>query len=140
MVRILIQKDKMEPTKMDSAGKHPAPQADALIIRSLAKLDGIALGISLGTLFGLVVFLATNILVIKGGEVIGPNLGLLAEYFIGFRVTFAGSVIGLGYGFGLGFIIGWLIALLRNLIITIYIFLMKLRTNMSAINDFIDHP
>lgn len=113
---------------------------DQVIVRSLAKLDGFALGIAMGTLSGAIVFLATNILLLKGGEVIGPTLSLLGEYFVGYRVTFLGSFIGLAYGFAGGFVIGWLIAFLRNMMINIYVFTMKLKGNMSAINDFIDNP
>ena len=113
---------------------------DAVIVKALAKLDGIALGVAVGLLFGLVVFLATIVLVLKGGEVVGPNLGLLSNYFIGYEVTFPGSVIGFIYGFGFGFVLGGLIAFLRNTVIGIYLHLVKLRTSVNAVNDFLDHP
>ena len=111
-----------------------------LIVQSLARLDQTALGFALGTLLAVAVFLATNILVLKGGEVVGPNLVLLNQYFIGYTVTFAGSLIGLFYGFVSGFILGWLIAFLRNSIITLYLAVLKLRQSMLAVNDFIDNP
>ena len=113
---------------------------DAVIINALAKLDSLALGIAVGLLSGLVVFLATVVLVLKGGEVVGPNLGLLSNYFIGYEVTYAGSIIGFIYGFGSGFALGWLIASLRNAVIRIYVHLVKLRTSVNAVNDFLDHP
>ena len=113
---------------------------DAVIIKALAKLDGVALGIAVGLLFGLVVFLATVVLVVKGGEVVGPNLGLLSNYFIGYEVTLPGSVIGFIYGFGSGFVLGGLIAFLRNTVISIYLHLVKLRSSVDAVNDFLDHP
>ena len=92
----------------------PQTDADDLIVKSLARLDGVALGISLGTLFTLGIFLVTNILVFKGGNEIGPNLKLLNQYFIGYDVTFRGSLIGSIYGFMSGGILGFLIAFLRN--------------------------
>jgi hypothetical protein len=113
---------------------------DKLIVQSLAKLDGLALGIALGTLFGLVIFLATNILIIKGGDKIGPNLILLNQYFVGYEITFTGSLIGLFYGFVSGFILGGLIAFLRNLIVRIYLHILKVKSSMSAVNDYIDNP
>lgn len=113
---------------------------DAVIIKALAKLDGLALGIAVGLLFGLVIFLATVVLVLKGGDVIGPNLGLLSNYFIGYEVTFTGSLIGFVYGFVSGFVLGALIAFLRNTVISIYLHLVKLRTSAQAVNDFLDHP
>ena len=38
----------------------------------------------------------------------------LVQFFLGFRVTFAGSLIGLGYGFVLGFLLGFGVACLYN--------------------------
>lgn len=113
---------------------------DAIIINSFAKLDSMAMGISLGTLFALVIFLATNLLVIKGGDKIGPNLALLNQYFVGYDVSFGGSLIGLVYGFLTGLILGFLIAFLRNSIVRVYLHLLKLKGSMSAINDYIDNP
>ena len=114
--------------------------ADELIVKSLAKLDAIALGVSVGTLFALVMFVATNLLVFKGGDEIGPNLVLLSHYFIGYDVTFGGSFFGLVYGFISGAILGFLIAFLRNAVIDAYLRLIKLKGSMSAINDYIDNP
>jgi hypothetical protein len=130
---------------MKKAEERAQPRAelsgdDAVIVKALAKLDGIALGVAVGLLFGLVVFLATVVLVVKGGDVVGPNLGLLSNYFIGYEVTFPGSVIGFIYGFGFGFVLGGLIAFLRNTVIGIYLHLVKLRTSVNAVNDFLDHP
>ncbi len=117
-----------------------ASLTNKLIVQSLAKLDQTALGIALGVLFGSIVFFATNILVLKGGETVGPNLILLNQYFIGYTVTFGGSLVGLFYGFISGFILGWMIAFLRNLIITLYLSILKLRQSLLAVNDFIDNP
>ena len=114
--------------------------AEALIIQSLAKLDALAFGIALGVLFGLIVFAATNFLVLKGGEEVGPNLSLLSHYFIGYEVTPFGSLSGLACGFLGGFVTGSVIAVLRNSIVAAYVFLLRLKSNMSAANDFIDNP
>lgn len=113
---------------------------ETLIIQSLAKLDALALGISIGTLLGTMIFLATNFLIYKGGEEIGPNLWLLSHYFIGYEVSLKGSFIGLVYGFFLGFAGGALIAFLRNAIVAVYVNLLKLKGSVSAVNDFIDNP
>lgn len=113
-------------------------RTDALVLAAFARLDAIALGCAFGALFGLLVFLATIVLVAKGGEAIGPRLGLLAQYFIGYSVTPGGSVVGLLYGFGLGFGIGWLLASLRNLCLRIYLYGIRLRTQLSSIHDLLD--
>jgi len=77
-------------------------------------LNAWALGLVLGLLCGLGVFVATNWLVIKGGDPVGPHLALLGEYFIGYRVSFLGSLIGFGYGFTIGGLSGWLIGWIYN--------------------------
>ena len=128
----------MKPTPYNTDEQTSA--VDAIIISSFAKLDSMAMGISLGTLFALVIFLATNLLVIKGGDKIGPNLALLSQYFIGYDVSFGGSLIGLVYGFVSGLILGFLIAFVRNAIVMVYLRLLKLKGSMSAINDYIDNP
>jgi hypothetical protein len=84
-------------------------------------LNAKIVGLALGLLLGLVIFIATNLLVLKGGEPIGPHLQLLSQYFIGYRVSFFGSFIGFAYGFSVGTfsgaLIGWIynrIVMLRN--------------------------
>jgi hypothetical protein len=113
---------------------------ERIIVQSLAKLDGTALGIALGILGGLVIFVATNFLVYKGGDIVGPNLSLLAQFFPGFEVSILGSFIGFFYGMITGFVVGWLIAFLRNITVTLYIHIVKLKSSMSAVNDYIDNP
>lgn len=125
---------------MKTAVNNPADNTEKLIIQSLAKLDVIALGIAVGCTCGLIIFFATNFLIYKGGDEIGPNLALLSHYFIGYEVTVSGSLVGLVYGFIVGFVTGSLIALLRNVIVTIYMNLIKFKGSVSAFNDFIDNP
>ena len=86
----------------------------AVVMTRLLRLNAALHGVVLGFLFGSGIFLATNWLVIKGGEVVGPHLALLGQFFIGYRVTFVGSLIGFGYGFVLGFVVGFAIAWLYN--------------------------
>jgi hypothetical protein len=84
------------------------------IATRLLRLSAALHGLVTGLLLGLLIFLATNWLVLKGGAVVGPHLALLAQFFPGYRVTFVGSLIGLGYGFVVGFAIGFAIAWLYN--------------------------
>jgi hypothetical protein len=64
------------------------------------------LGIVLGFLFGAGLFLVTNFLVMKGGAHVGAHLGLLSNFFPGYRVTFFGSIVGFFYMFIVGLIVG----------------------------------
>ena len=67
-----------------------------------------------GLVAGLFLFLATNVLVLKGGRVIGPHLSLLRQFFVGYEVTFVGSLIGFAYAFLCGFIAGYLVSIVYN--------------------------
>jgi len=90
---------------------------EKIVMTRLARLSATIYGIVFGLLFGLGVFVATLWLVIRGGLVVGPNLALLGQFFLGYTVTYWGSVIGFIYGFAAGFIIGFLIATIYNWII-----------------------
>lgn len=78
--------------------------------RAIRRLNARAWGISVGLIAGLGLFVATNILVFKGGPYVGQHLGLLRAYFPGYSVSFVGSLIGFVYmfviGYGLGRIVG----------------------------------
>jgi ABC-type dipeptide/oligopeptide/nickel transport system permease subunit len=76
-------------------------------------------GLAFGAVCGLLIFLATNWLVIKGGDTVGPHLALLDQYFIGYRVSFLGSIIGFAYGFALGALCGALIGWIYNKIVAL---------------------
>lgn len=79
---------------------------DAALVQ-LLYLDARLQGIVAGLLAGLAIFVATNWLVLKGGDVVGPHLALLGQFFIGYQVSFVGSLIGFGYGFLAGYVVGY---------------------------------
>lgn len=81
------------------------------------RLNGTILGIVLGTVAALILFVATNWLVLKGGDVVGPHLELLSQFFIGYSVTFAGSFIGAAYGFLAGFLCGLFLSWVYNTVV-----------------------
>lgn len=112
---------------------------DLAIIRAFSRLDKLAFAISIGTVSGFAIFLATIILILKGGDVVGPNLNLLGQYFIGYTVSIKGAFIGLGYSFFWGFIFGWLFAYLRNFFTGLYILRIKKKSEYSSFKDFIDY-
>ena len=82
--------------------------------RAIQKLNERAWGIAVGLLLGGGLFIATMILVIRGGETVGPHLELLANFFPGYSVTFLGSFIGFVYCFVIGYILGRMIGAVYN--------------------------
>lgn len=92
-------------------------EEEQLLFESVRRLSGTILGLVLGLICGFGLFAATLFLVIKGGDPVGPHLGLLSQFLIGYSVTVQGSFIGLAYGLVLGFGIGWLIAWIYNYVV-----------------------
>ena len=101
------------------------PSADEeKLFQGVVRLKAKILGLVCGLLFGFAIFIATNWIIIKGGHigpngeyVVGPHLQLLGQFFIGYRVSFLGSIIGFFYGFAIGTFGGTFIGLIYNKIV-----------------------
>ncbi|MBK8177891.1 MAG: hypothetical protein IPK67_03110 [Planctomycetes bacterium] len=78
------------------------------------RLRGGAWGATLGVLLALALFVTTNVLALRGGEHPGVLLSELHVYFPGYRVDFAGSLIGAAYLLALGWLVGQTIAFVYN--------------------------
>jgi hypothetical protein len=83
-----------------------------LLEEASAPLDPLALGMAVGTVGGVGLFLATAVLLLRGGPVVGPMLSLLGHYLVGYEVTWPGACLalveaGVG-GFMLGAVGAWL--------------------------------
>jgi hypothetical protein len=87
---------------------------EKVVLTRLLQLNATVQGVVTGLITGLAIFIATNWLVLKGGDVVGPHLRLLGQFFIGYDVTFAGSLIGFVYGFAAGFVVGYGVARMYN--------------------------
>jgi len=109
------------------------------LAETFPKLDRVALAVSTGAISGMVLFLATIILVLKGGAVVGPNLSLVSQYFPGFSVTILGSLLGLGYGFSAGFACGWGFAFCRNVTVFLYTALMQQRAERQLLRKLLEY-
>jgi hypothetical protein len=99
-------------------------QNDEKLLRGILHLNVKILGLVLGILMGLVIFIGTNWLLIKGGQmtpdgkyVVGPHLQLLGQFFIGYKVSFLGSIIGFFYGFALGTLCGTTVGWIYNKVV-----------------------
>ena len=105
---------------------------------TFAKIDKIAFATATGSVLGILMFVATLWLVIKGGNVVGPNLRLLGEYFKGYTVTVKGAFLAFVYSFLWGFLIGWLFAYIRNITLAFYIYHLKKKAEAFTLRDFFD--
>ena len=114
-----------------------AKSPDEIIAEAFAKLDPLALGTAVGAVTGLGLFLATIILLIKGGPKVGATLSLLGQYLSGFEVTWSGAFIGLIEGGAFGFLLGYFLARLRNWGMVTYASLLRRRVEAEALNDLL---
>jgi protoporphyrinogen oxidase len=119
------------------------PEREAALERifagAFARMDKLGLATALGTVSGLLVFIATLWLIIKGGPVVGPRMQLLGQYFFGYTVTVGGAFIGLAHAFLWGFLFGWLFAYLRNFFFAFHIYRLKRKVELMKFKDFLDH-
>ncbi|HEX6126996.1 MAG TPA: hypothetical protein VFZ23_16605 [Pyrinomonadaceae bacterium] len=90
---------------------------EELIKHAVIRLNGNVLGFVIGTVCALTLFIATNFLVLKGGDVVGPHLQLLDQFYWGYSVTFLGSFIGAAYAFATGYVCGLLIGWIYNAVL-----------------------
>ena len=81
---------------------------------TIVRLNARAWGIAFGLLLGLGIFVATNILVLKGGPRVGQHLNLLRVFLPGYKVSFLGSLIGFVYAFVFGYALGRLVGSVYN--------------------------
>jgi hypothetical protein len=83
--------------------RHATDEVSRIIVRVQAGVLAVV-GALIG---GASLFVMTVWLLIKGGPQVGEHLQLLGQYFIGYSVTWGGSLVGFFYGALAGGIAGW---------------------------------
>jgi len=91
-------------------------ELETVVLVRAIRLNAVVAGLVTGLMAGLALFIATNWLVLKGGSVVGPHLVLLNQFFIGYRMTFLGSLIGFAWAFAVGFVAGFAVVRIYNLL------------------------
>lgn len=131
--------DRMVPARVRVTVKEPISGDEEEIIQMVfAKLDPLALGVAVGMVSGLAVFVATAILLIKGGPVVGPRLSLLGHFLLGFKMTWGGALVGCLEGGLAGFSIGYSGASLRNWSMKAYAKFNRWRDEAARRRDLLD--
>lgn len=110
---------------------------DVVLARAFAPLHKRVLGTAIGLVFGLGVFAVTAVHVVLQPP--GPSLGILANYFYGYDVTWPGAFIGAWWGFVSGFVAGWFAAFVRNLAMATWLFFVRTKAHLAETRDFLDH-
>ena len=126
--------DRLTPTRVADADD----VSDSMIRAAFARLDGVALGSAVGLVAGIGLFMATAILLIKGGPQVGKTLSLLGNFLPGYGANWTGAFVGLiEVGVG-GFVLGYVGAALRNWSHAAYALLAKRRAEAEEGRDLLD--
>lgn len=130
--------DRMQPERVPALEPSVDKISEDLLEAAFAPLDSVALAVAFATVGGLGLLLATIVLLLKGGERVGPTLALLSQYFIGYSVTWSGALIGLLEAGALGFIAGYSVARLRNWGVAAYAALLRRRAEAEQRRNMLD--
>ena len=84
------------------------------IHQRIVRIQTEVLAFVMAIIGGLILWIATAWLLIKGGPDVGQHLQLLKQYLPWYSVSWGGSFIGLIYGMVIGGGVGWAIALIYN--------------------------
>lgn len=90
----------------------------AAVSAAFARYDPVALGSAVASVLGLGLLLATAILLLSGGESMGPTLPLLGYFLFGYEVSWAGAVVGAIGASIIGFLFGFIVARTINAIVS----------------------
>ena len=94
--------------------REATPEDRAAIVAAVARLRAGIMAVVFGATGGIGLFVATAWLLVRGGPDVGLHLGLLGQYFPGYRVTWPGAFVGLFYGGAIGAVLGWFLAWVYN--------------------------
>ena len=117
---------------------HIEPELERRVLRAFAPLNARALGLSLGIVAALAISALTELSMVVDKDHKFP-LHLLRNYFPGYSVTVLGILVGAIWAFVVGFVFGWLMATIRNVVIGAWILKAKVRADLEASQDVLDH-
>jgi len=96
----------------------------AILMAAFARVDPLALAVALGSICGLMLFLATAILLLNRTAIDGhpgPHLALIGIYLPGYEVSWKGALFGGVYLWGIGAVAGFILATFWNMTHHLYI-------------------
>jgi hypothetical protein len=111
---------------------------DDPITLAFAPAHKTAMGVAVGLTAAACCFLLTAVPLLRGrpSEL---QLGLLANYFNGYEVTWGGAVIGAAWAAFTGFVMGWFLAFLHNALLAFKLLVLTARAELAQTRDFMDH-
>lgn len=108
-----------------------------VLAQAFAPMHKRALGVAVGSTVALAVFALTAFHVIAQSADL--PIGLLAQYFYGYDITWRGAFVGAWWGFVAGFAAGWFLAFVRNFAVATWVFIVRAKASLAQGSDFLDH-
>jgi protoporphyrinogen oxidase len=134
--------ESADPTAavLDRAVPRPTREPDFAdtLASVFARYDAVALGTALGLVSGAIVMLATAVLLLRGGDPLGPTLSLLGHYLLGFEVSWLGGIIGSLEACAGGFVFGFLLARIINLLVDLTLKSVIRQCQLEGVLDLMD--
>lgn len=127
----------------DAASRIPLASAERadegierlILSRGLARLDPVALAAAVGIVSGVGLFLATAILLWRGGIAVGMHLGRLAFYLPGYDVSWPGAFVGLVEAGALGAAAGAVVAWGWNVYHRLFVSILRMREERRELQE-----
>ena len=113
-------------------------RSDEVVAAAFLPVYKTAFGVATGVAAAVIVFLVTAIYLLRNPQP-GFNLGLLAQYFAGYTVSWPGALIGAAWAGFSGFVLGWFLAFSRNLVVGVMLFVVRRRAAWDQTKDLLDH-
>ena len=107
-----------------------------IVEHAFAGLDPIALGTAVGSISGGALWVATVVLLLRGGIDVGYHLQRLAYYLPGYTVTWPGAFLGFVEAGLVGFVLGGVAALLWNVYHRAFLALVIARQTRRELQEF----
>jgi hypothetical protein len=76
------------------------------VLKAAIRVNTIIMAVTFGLLGGVLLWLSTAVLLLRGGHYVGLHLSLLSVFFPGYSVTWVGAWVGLLWGFVFGAVSG----------------------------------
>jgi hypothetical protein len=102
----------------------------------IPRVQAVALGIAVGVVSGLALFLLTVFHLVAAPQAI--PIGLLSQYFYGYDATWPGAFAGLAWGGAAGFAAGWLAGILHNVSIDLWLLVVQTRADLTRRRNLLD--
>src|SRR5262245_1237279 len=98
----------------------------------------VAFGIATGLVAGVLLFLVTAVYLLRDPQP-GFRLGLIAQYFAGYTVSWPGAILGAVWALFSGFVLGWFLAFSRNVGLALMLVVVRRRAEWDQSKDLLDH-